>query len=236
MKNARAVTGPGVDVAIGVSLYLRFAGESRPASTDSNAWVDFPLFARVVVRLFVTLFRLRGLLGRKLITCFYDVNHFAEIFSARFSAAPDARAGGVADMNSRARIASPRGRRKPRKTRGLRKVHARTRRATTSHASSRSGHPSSSRRHRAGAVDGRARRVDLAKVRGFFSGRRRRARRRGGRDGEKKPASASARVGVAGRSTRQAASADSSAVANASMSAADFVSVVHSSSTSSMPA
>jgi hypothetical protein len=131
MKNARAVTGPGVDVAIGVSLYLRFAGESWPASTDSNAWVEFPLFARVVVRLFVTLFRLRLLLGRKLITCFYDVNYFAELFSRRFSAARPARAERVADANAIVRRASPRGRGKPRKTRGLRESHARDARATS---------------------------------------------------------------------------------------------------------
>jgi hypothetical protein len=85
MKNARAVTGPGVDVAIGVSLYLRFAGESRPASTDSNAWVEFPLFARVVVRLFCTLFRLAAFVGAKANHVFLRCQLFCRnIFAAIF--------------------------------------------------------------------------------------------------------------------------------------------------------
>jgi len=42
MKNARAVTGPGVDVAIGVRLFGRFAEESVPVSTVSEAWAEFP--------------------------------------------------------------------------------------------------------------------------------------------------------------------------------------------------
>src|SRR5688572_5214431 len=210
MKNARAVTGPGVDVAIGVALYPRFAGESRPASTVSKAWVEFPMFARVVVRLFVTLFRLRLLLGRKLITCFCDVNYFAELFSRRFSAARAARAERVADANATVRHASPRGRRKQRKTRHVRATARDATRATLLRASASSDLESPPRRRRAAAAAGRARRVDLAKVRGFFPDAAS-ARHAVAAVAAKKTASSPARVGCRGGDARQAASADSSA-------------------------
>ena len=58
MKNARAVTGPGVDVAIGVLFLSVCAGERSPESTVSEAWAEFPIFARVVFRLCVTRIRL----------------------------------------------------------------------------------------------------------------------------------------------------------------------------------
>lgn len=174
----------------------------------------------------------RLLLGRKLITCFYDVNYFAEIFSPRFSGASAPRAGDVADVIAHARRASPRRRVKPHKTRDLRATHARCVRATSARDAPRDVARAASARRRPSAAVGRAPRVDLAKVRGFFPDRRSprwcvaakknpRRRRRGS---------------VWRRRARQAASADSSAAANASMSAADFVSVVHSSSASSMPA
>jgi hypothetical protein len=129
------------------------------------------------------------LLGRKLITCFYDVNYFAEIFSPRFSAASAARAADVADANARARRASPRRRRKPHKTRDLRATHARCVRATNARdAPRRVARAASTRRRRADA-GGRAPRVDLAKVRGFFPDRRSPRRRVAASRGEKKPAS-----------------------------------------------
>jgi len=74
----------------------------------------------------------------------------------------------------------------------------------------------------------------------IFSGERRRAAVVAAasrhRRGEKKPASWRTRVGVATVARRQSASADASACAKASRSAAVLVSVVHSSSASSMPA
>jgi hypothetical protein len=176
------------------------------------------------------------LLGRKLITCFYDVNYFAELFSRRFSAARPAYAERVADANAIVRRASPRGRGKPRKTRGLRKSNARDARATSRRASARGDLEASSRRRRAAAAADRARRVDLAKVRGFFPDAGSARVVIAVVAAKKKPASSPARVGRRGSGARQAASADSSALANASMSAAVFVSVVHSSSASSMPA
>lgn len=56
-----------------------FRRERTPVSTVSGSWAEAMPVTRVVGRFVITLFRSGVSAGRKLITCFYDVNNFAKI-------------------------------------------------------------------------------------------------------------------------------------------------------------